>query len=282
LRDLTRTRKQLRREIVQHKQRIQKVLEDANVKLASVVSDVFGESGWRMLKAIAGGHTDAQQLAALRDGRLAASRETLAVALQGKITAHHRFLLSQHLKMIEHLEETITAFEAQIEATIEPFRAALERLVTIPGVSATAAQVIIAEIGVDMNRFATVAHLRSWAGLCPQLHESAGKIMSRRLRRGAPWLKTVLVQCAWAATRNKNNYLHAQFVRLRARRGPQKAIIAVAASILTTAYYLLRNQVPYRDLGAFYFARIDQERTAQRLARRIKELGYEVQIRKAA
>jgi transposase len=207
----------------------------------------------------------------LRDGRLAASRETLAVALQGKITAHHRFLLSQHLRMIEHLEETIAAFEAQIEAALAPFRAALERLVTIPGVSATAAQVIIAEIGVDMSRFTTVAHLRSWAGLCPQLHESAGKIMSRRLRRGAPWLKTVgLVQSAWAATRNKNNYLHAQFVRLRARRGPQKAIIAVAASILSTAYYLLRNQVPYRDLGALYFARIDQERTAQRLARRIK------------
>jgi transposase len=154
--------------------------------------------------------------------------------------------------------------------------------VTIPGISATAAHVIVAEIGVDMSRFATVAHLRSWAGLCPQLHESAGKIMSRRLRHGAPWLKTVLVQCAWAATRNKHNYLYAQFVRLRTRRGPQKAIIAVAASILSIAYYLLRNQASYRDLGTFYFTRADQERTAQRLARRIKELGYEVEIRKAA
>src|ERR1700687_3925197 len=134
----------------------------------------------------------------------------------------------------------------------------------------------------DWCRFATAAHRRSWAGLCPQLNESAGKVMSRRLGQGAPWLKTVLVQCVWAATRNKNNYLHAQFVRLRARRGPKKAIIAVAASILTAAYYLLRNQVPYRDPGALYFARIDQERTAQRLARRIKDLGYEVQIRKAA
>jgi transposase len=215
------------------------------------------------------------------DGRLSASRETLAAALQGKVTAYHRFLLSQHLRMIAHLEQTVTAFEAQIEAAVEPFRAARAHLVTIPGVSATAAHVIIAEIGVDMSRFATVGHLRSWAGLCPELHESAGKVMSRRLRHGAPWLKTVLVQCAWAATRNKNNYLHAQFVRLRARRGPKKAIIAVAASILTAAYYLLLNQVPYRDPGTLYFARIDQERTA-RLARRIKELGYEVQIRKAA
>ena len=282
LRDLTRTRKQLMREIGQHKQRIQKVLEDANVKLASVVSDVFGESGRRMLKALSAGETDPWQLAALRDGRLTASRETLAAALNGKVTAHHRFLLSQHLRMIEYLEQTVTAFEAQIEASLAPFRAALEHLVTIPGVSATAAHVIIAEVGVDTSRFATAGHLRSWAGLCPQLHESAGKVMSRRLRHGAPWLKTVLVQCAWAATRNKQNYFYAQFVRLRARRGPKKAIMAVAASILTTAYYLLRHQVPYRDLGALYFTPIDKERTAQRLARRIKELGYEVEIRTAA
>jgi transposase len=282
MRDLTRTRKQLMREIAQHKQRIQKVLEDANVKLASVVSDVFGESGRRMLQALSTGQTDPWQLAALRDGRLSASRETLAVALQGKVTAHHRFLLSQHLRMIEYLEQTIRDFDGRIEVVLAPFRAAAACLVTIPGISTTAAQVIIAEIGVDMSRFTTVAHLRSWAGLCPQLNESAGKIMSRRLRHGAPWLKTVLVQCAWAATRNKHNYLYAQFVRLRARRGPQKAIIAVAASILSIAYYVLRNQVPYHDLGALYFTRADQERTANRLARRIKELGYEIQIRKAA
>ncbi|HEY2105768.1 MAG TPA: IS110 family transposase, partial [Candidatus Binataceae bacterium] len=167
------------------------------------------------------------------------------------------------------------------EAALEPFRAAVERLMTIPGVSATAAHVIIAEIVVDMSRFATAGHLRSWAGLCPQLNESAGKIMSRQLRKGAPWLKTVLVQCAWAATRKKNSYLHAQFLRLRARRGPKKAVLAVAASILTTAYYLLHNHV-YRDLGPQYFSRLDQDRTAQRLVRRIKELGYEVQISKAA
>jgi len=282
LRDLTRTRRQLIREVVQHKQRIQKVLEDANVKLASVVSDMFGQSGRQMLKALIAGQTDAQKLAALGSERLSASRATLAGALHGKVTAHHRFLLKQHLQMIEQLEQPVSEFEAQIEAALQPFRAAVERLITIPGVSATAASVIIAEIGVDMSRFATVAHLRSWAGLCPQLKESAGKVMSRRLRYGAPWLKTVLVQCAWAAIRNKSNYLHAQFLRLRARRGPKKAILAVAASILTAAYYVLRCQVPYRDLGALYFARLDQDRTAQRLARRIKELGYEVEIRTAA
>src|SRR5216684_911802 len=216
LRDLTRIRKQLMREIGQHKQRIQKVLEVANVKLASVVSDVFGESGRRMLKALSAGETDPSQLAALRDGRLTASRETLAAALHGKVTAHHRFLLSQHLGTIAHLEQTVTAFEKQIEAVAAPFNTAVACLVTIPGIGVTAAHVIIAEIGVDMSRFATAAHLRSWAGLCPQL-------------------KTVLVQCASAATRNKNNYLLAQFVSLRARSGPQKAIIAVAASILSRA-----------------------------------------------
>jgi hypothetical protein len=156
-----------------------------------------------MLQAIIAGQTDARKLAALSSEQLSASRETLAQALRGKITAHHRFLLKQHLQMIEHLEQTAPEFEAQIEAALEPFRAAVERLITIPGVSATAASAIIAEIGVDMSRFATAGHLRSWAGQCPQLKASAGKIMSRRLRYGDPWLKTVLVQSAWAATRSR-------------------------------------------------------------------------------
>ena len=283
LRDLTRTRKQLVREMVQHQQRIQKVLEDANLKLASVISDVVGTSGRRMIRALIAGESDPHKLAALGHPRLSASRETLAEALLGKVTAHHRFLLRQHLQVLEHLEQTVAEFEAQIEAALAPFRAAAERLMTIPGISATAAQVIIAEIGVDMRRFKTVGHLRSWAGLCPQLNESAGKVRSRSLRNGAPWLKTVLVQCAWAATKSKrHNYLGAQFLRLRARRGPKKAVLAVAASILTAAYFLLRDEVPYRDLGANYFIRVDQDRTAQRLARRIRQLGYEVELRKAA
>ena len=282
LRDLTRTRKQLMREAAQHKQRIEKVLEDANVKLAAVISDVCGESGRRILKAMVAGQGDPQRLAELGSQRLAASRALLAQALEGKVTSHHRFLLNQHLKTLEQLETTVMEFEAQIEAALQPFRAAVERLLTIPGVSTTAAHVIIAEIGCDMSRFPSAAHLRSWAGLCPQLNESAGKVLSRRLRQGDPWLKTVLVQCAWAATRNKRSYLHAQFLRLRARRGPKKAIVAVAASILTSAYYLLRDQIPYRDLGSLYFSQHDHERTAMRLARRIQQLGYQVEIHKAA
>src|SRR5262249_30317042 len=174
---------------------------------------------------------------------------TLAQALHGKVTADNRFLLKQHLQMIEQLDQTVREFQAQIEAALEPFRAAVERLITIPGVSATAASVIIAELGADMSRFATVGHLRSWAALPATQRECPGKVRSRRLRYGVPWLKTVLVQCAWAAARSKNNYLHAQFLRLRARRGPKKAILALAASLLTAAYYVLRDQVPYRDLG---------------------------------
>src|ERR1700693_892670 len=282
LRDLTRTRKQLMREAAQHKQRIEKVLEDANVKLAAVISDVCGESGRRILKAMVAGQGDPQRLAELGSQRLAASRALLAQALEGKVTSHHRFLLNQHLKTLEQLETTVMEFEAQIEAALQPFRAAVERLLTIPGVSTTAAHVIIAEIGCDMSRFPSAAHLRSCAGLCPQLNESAGKVLSRRLRQGDPWLKTVLVQCAWAATRNKRSYLHAQFLRLRARRGPKKAIVAVAAAILTSAYYLLRDQIPYRDLGSLYFSQHDHERTAMRLARRIQQLGYQVEIHKDA
>ena len=184
--------------------------------------------------------------------------------------------------MVEHLEQSVGEFEAQIEAALEPFRPVIDRLVTIPGVSETAASVIVAEIGVDMQRFPTVGHLISWAGLCPGLNQSAGKVKSRTLREGAPWLKTVLVQSAWAASRHKDGYLRAQFLRIKSRRGPKKAIMAVAASMLTAAYYLVRDPVPYRELGPHYLLRLDHERAATRLTQRLRNLGYEVEIRKVA
>jgi transposase len=279
---VTRTRKPLVREVVQHKQRIQKVLEDANVKLGSVVSDVLGQSGRRLLRAMIAGEQRPDKLAALARERLAASRETLAEALHGPVTRHHRFLLKQHLDMVEHLERTVGELEAQIEAALEPFRAVVEGLVTIPGVSATAASVIVAELGVDLKRFPTVGHLISWAGLCPGLNQSAGKVKSRTLRNGAPWLKTVLVQSAWAASRNKEGYLRAQFLTIKSRRGAKKAIMAVAAWILTAAYYLVRDRVPYTELGPVYLLRLDPERAAIRLTQRLRNLGYEVEIKKAA
>jgi transposase len=282
MRDLTRTRKQLTREVVQHTQRIQKVLEDANVKLSSVVSDVVGISGRRILQAIVVGESDPEKLAELGSQRLRCPRAELVEALRGRVTEHHRFLLRQHLRMIEELERTITDFDRRIEVALEPFGDDIERLTAIPGVSTTAAQVILAEIGADMSRFPTAGHLLSWAGLCPRLDESAGKRRSTRVRKGAPWLKTVLVQCAWAASRAKETYLRAQFLRLKARRGPKKAAVAVAASILTAAYHMIRERAEYRDLGPDHFVRRDSARVAERLARRIRDLGYDVQIQKAA
>jgi transposase len=282
IRDLTRTRKQLTREIVRHTQRIQKVLEDANIKLTSVISDVLGRSGRRILEAIIGGETNPQALAELGSSQLHCSRAALVDALHGRITDHHRFLLDQHLRMILQIEHTISEFDQRLEVALEPFRSHIERLTTIPGVSTIVAQTLIAEIGVDMHRFPTAGHLVSWAGLCPRLDESAGKHRSTRLRKGAPWLKPVLVQCAWGAAHAKGTYLQAQFQRLKSRRGPKKAAVAVAASILTATYFIIRDQMDYRDLGPDYFLRRDAGRVAERLARRIRNLGYDVEIHKVA
>lgn len=282
LRDLTRTRKQLGRELTQHNLRIQRVLEDANIKLGSVISEVLGVSGRAILDALVAGETDPARLAAAAKGRLKCSPEELVEALRGRVTAHHRFLLGQHLQMVDSLQARIAAFDAEIERRLAPFPPAVERLTAIPGVSAVAAQAIVAELGVDMTRFPTVEQLRSWAGLCPRLDESAGKRRSTRIRKGAPWLKAMLVQCAKAAARAKGTYLQAQYHRLKSRRGGKKAAVAVAASILTAVYYMLRDGVEYRDLGADHFTRRDKGKIAHRLIRRIKDLGYEVDIRPLA
>jgi transposase len=282
LRDLTRTRKQLTREVVQHTQRIQAVLEEANVKLSSAITDVLGLSGRRILKAIIAGETDPARLSELGSPRLAASRSELEAVLRGRVREHHRFLIDQHLKTIEQLEATIAAFDARIEAALGPFRDAIERLKEIPGLSETSAQILIAEIGADMSQFPTAGHLLSWAGLVPRLDESAGKRRSTRVRKGAPWLKPVLVQCAWAAARKKNSYFQAQFLRLKARCGPKKAVVAVAASLLATAYHMLADGTCYQDLGADHFARRDPARIVAKLANRIRSLGYAVDIRAAA
>jgi transposase len=282
LRDLTRTRKQLGREIVQHRQRIQKVLEDANIKLSSVITDLMGLSGRRILKAIAAGESDAAKLAALGGPRLHRSRQELESGLNGRITSHHRFLIGQHLQMIEHLEAVVATFDAHIETAIAPFRDAHDRLTSIPGVGDRVAQVILAEIGPDMTPFPTAGHLLSWAGLTPRLDESAGKRRSTRIRKGAPWLKPVLVQAAFAAVRSKNTYPQAQFLRLKARRGAKKAVIAVAASILTAAYHILKDGAFYADLGPDHFVRRDKAKVLNRLVRRIKDLGYDIEIKAAA
>jgi transposase len=277
LRALLRTRKQLVREQASHVQRLQKTLEDANIKLGSVLTNIMGTSGRAMLEAMIAGESDPGTLAALAHRSVKAPPERMIEALQGRVTPRHRFLLRLHLRQIDALEAAITEIDQEVEAGIEPFRAAVRLLSSIPGVSTLSAEVIVAEIGTDMGRFPTAGHLLSWAGLCPRSDESAGKRRSTRLRKGAPWLKTALVQCAWAASRKKASYLQAQFQRLRARRGPKKAICAVAASILTAAYHMLRDGTFYQDLGPDHFSRRTRSDRTARLVSQLTALGYTVQ-----
>jgi transposase len=276
LRALTRTRKQLVRERASHVQRVDKILQDANLKLGSVVTDIMGQSGRAILDAIVAGETDPAKLVLLVGKRVKASRQAIADALLGKVTANHRFLLKLHLGQADGLQAAIDEIDREVGERLDSFRVCAERLIQIPGISDVVAAAIVSEIGVDMSRFATSAHLISWAGLCPRNDESAGKRRSTRLRKGAPWLKTLLVQSAWCATRAKDTYLQAQFLRLRARRGPKKAIMAVAASILTAVYHMLKGQMDYRDLGPNHFSGADKTKSVNRLLRRIECLGFEI------
>jgi transposase len=278
LRTLLRTRKQLVREKASHTLRIQKILEDANIKLDSVISDVMGHSGRAMIEALIAGEDDPTKLAKLAHPRLKAPPQDLREALRGRVSKHHRFLLHLHLQQIDAFDAAIARIDQEVEANLGPFRTAIELLNSIPGVSALGAQVIVSEIGTDMSRFPTAGHLLSWAGLVPRNDESAGKRRSTRLRKGAPWLKTTLVQCAWAASRKKESYFKAQFHRLRAGRGPKKAICAVAASLLTAVYHMLKDGTLYRDLGPNHFDHRSKQRQARRLLKRLTDLGYAVEL----
>lgn len=282
LRDLTRTRKQIVRHRTQCVQRLQKVLEDANIKLASVISDVVGMSGRRILEAIVDGEGDPSALAALASTRLKASREELQAALTGFVTEHHRFMLRLQLDQIDADDAMLAKIEARAGDALEPFRAAVELLKTMPGVSDTTAQTLVAEIGVDMSRFATAGHLVSWAGLCPKNDQSAGRRRSAKLSKGDKWLKTALVQAAWGAVRARDSYEGALFRRIKSRRGPKKAIVAVAASMLRTAYAILRDGTPYKSLGTDHFDRVDRERAKRRHLRALERLGYSVEVSEAA
>lgn len=281
LRDLTRTRTQVVRAITRQTPRIQKTLEDANVKLTEVISDMLGTRGRAILNALVAGEADPERLASLTSGRLKATRAALVEALRGRVTAHHRFILNLHLTQMAALDTAVTDVAARIREALVPFQAAVSLLTTMPGISETAAAVIVAEISDNMSTFPSAGHLLSWAGLCPRLDESAGKRRSTRTRQGAPWLKTTLVQSAWAAARKKHSYFHAQFLRLKSRRGPKKAILAVAASMLTDVYHMLRDGVEFHDLGDQYFAQHDKARLTTRLLQRLRDLGVEVEVKAA-
>lgn len=282
MRDVVRTRQQCVATRTREVQRLQKVLEDANIKLDSVISDITGTSGTAMLTAIRDGESDPAKLAALAHARLRASQETLTEALRGYITDHHRFMIGFHLDQIAAHDAAIARLEQEVQRLLQPFRESVELLTTMPGVSDTVAATVIAEIGVDMSRFGSAARLRSWACLCPRNDESAGRRRNTRIRKGSRWLKPVLVQAAWAAVRKKDSYYRALFHRLKARRGAKKAIVAVAASMLTAIFHMLNKRQPYNELGAEHFDTIDREATKRRLVRRLEKLGYAVEVAQAA
>jgi transposase len=278
LRELTRTRKQFVREIARHTLRIQKTLDVANLKLTGTITDVMGVSGRAIVKALIAGETNPERLARLVNYRIRASQGRLIEVLEGRLTPQNREILRMHVNLIETIEASIEELDRAIEKAVDPFRDIVDRLMEVPGLSEVGVPGLLAEIGVDMTKFKTHRHIVSWARVCPRLDESAGKIHSRRTQKGAVWIKTLLVQAAWAAIRAKNSYLRAQFLRLKARRGAKKAIMAVAASILVAAYYIIRDRNSYKDLGADYFTQHDHTRTKNRLVSRLQKLGYEVHL----
>lgn len=282
LRHLTRDRVQFEREKTRHVQRIQKTLQDANLKIDSAITDIMGMSGRAFLHAIVEGETDPEKLADLGSSRLRATREELIEALRGIVTPHHRATIHRHLLLIDTIETAVADIDTEVAALLEPFRAQVDRLKTMPGISEISARVIVAEIGLDMDRFPTAAHLVSWAGLSPRCDESAGKQRSTRIGKGGQWLKTTLVQAAWSAARTKDSHFKTLFMRLKARRGPKKAIIAVAAEMLRSAWHMLKREQDYQDPGARPIDTKAKQRAAAKLVKKLKNLGYDVSLPNAA
>jgi len=280
LRELLRYRTSLIRERSSEVNRVQKVLEGANIKLASVAANVVGVSGRAMLEAMIVGVDDPAALASLAMGRMRSKKTTLESALEGRMSAHQRFILAEQLRHIDDLDATIARLSAEIEERQRPFVEAAGRLMTIPGIGLRTAQLILAEIGPDMSAFPSAGHLASWAGLCPGQDESAGKRRSGRTRKGNPWLRSALVEAAQTAGRTKT-YLAEQYHRIAGRRGKRRAAIAVAHSIIVIIYHLLAKGSTYEDLGYRYFDERDQQRTTRRLVQRLSALGYTVTLRPA-
>jgi transposase len=282
LRELTRYRLALVRERSREVQRVQKTLEGANIKLGSVATDIMGKSGREILAGLAAGRADAAALADLAQGQLRKKLPELERALVGRFGAHQRFLVARQLAHLDELDGLIAEVSAEIAERVRPCEDAVTRLDGIPGVGRTTAEVRVAEIGTDMTRFPTDAHLASWAALCPGHHESAGKRTSGKTRKGNRALRTALVEAAKAARRTRGTYRGAHYQRLAARRGPNKAAIAVAHSILSIAYHLLKDRGTYDDLGADFFDRRDQDALERRLVRRLEALGNTVTVEKVA
>jgi transposase len=282
LRDLTRYRVQQVRDRAQEVNRLCKVLEDAGVKLSSVVSDVMGASGRAMVTALAHGTTDPTALAELARGKLRQKLPALQRALDGRFRSHHAFLIKQIFAKIDFLDETLDQLTAEIDRRLVPFAPMLAHLDTIPGVNWAGAVSLIAETGGDMTRFPSAAHLCSWGAMCPGLNASAGKRRSGKTRQGNQYLRGALTQCALAATRKAGSALQARYYRVKRHRGHKKAVVAVGHQILEIAYYIMRDGVTYQELGADYFDRRHEDRTVRRNVRQLEALGFRVTIEKAA
>lgn len=282
LRDLVRYRKTLVYERSKEINRLHKLLETANIKLTSVVSDVMGKSGQAMLEALLAGQSDAEALAELARGSLRGKLPQLREALEGRIDTHHRLLLGQMLAHIEFLETSLHTLLLEIEKRLEPYEQAIERLVQLPGIQRQSAATIVAEIGDDMSRFPSAKHLCSWAGVAPGNKQSGGKRLSAPTTKGNTRLRAALAEVVWVISHMKDNYLSAQYHRLARRIGKKKAIVAVSHSLLTIIYHMLRDQTDYHDLGPTYFETLDKERLKGAALRRLELLGYQVTLKEVA
>jgi len=277
-RELTRYRTALIRERAAEVNRLQQTLEAANIKLAAVLTDVTGVSGQRILAALTEGKTDPEQLADLAHWRLQKKRDALEQAVVGKLEGALRFVVQRQLEHLRDLDRLIEQCDAEVAERLRPFAAELARLRTIPGLGPRTAEVILAEVGPDLARFATAGHLAAWAGMCPGNRASGGKRYPARARKGSPWLRAALAEAAWAASHCKQGYLPAQFRRLAARRGKKRAIVAVGHSILVIVYHLLTRGTTFEDLGGLYFDERHPDRVRAAAVRRIEALGYQVQL----
>lgn len=278
LREMTRARASMVRERINLSNRLQKTLESANIKLTCVLTDIQGKSARAMLAALVAGQTDTATIADMARGRLRSKKADLELALEGRFKETHKFIVGELLIQIDGLDETIARFDEQIERMCVPFERAVAHLDTIPGIGQVAAQQIVAEIGTDMSVFASDRHISAWAGIAPGNNESAGKILSNRVRQGNRSLKRALIEAAHSAVRTKDTYFSAQYHRLIGRRGKRRAIIAVAHSILVIAYHLIKRDEDYKELGGNYFDTRQPVKTVQNLVSRLQQLGYHVQL----
>lgn len=278
LRELTRQRVQLIGEKTAAVNRIHKTLEDANIKLASVATDVLGKSGRAMIRALIAGQDDPMVLANLACGALQKKLSALKVALHGRVTEHHRFLLQLLMDHVESLERLIERLNRRIQTLSTPFAETIRNLDTVPGINCRGAEVLVAELGTNMDQFPQVTNLASWAGLCPGNRESGGKSQGGKIRKGNRWLRRLLVQAAWAASRKKGSYLRVQYRRLKGRRGKKRAAVAVAHTLLVIVYHVIKRGVTYQELGEDYFDRLKPDQLTRSLVRRLERLGHKVTL----